>query len=101
MGEGKTISINRLPVVSSTGAITYNNGAVNLTFNANGAPVLGGHVFTQAPQSATDGFIAGRYYVKYSSDATQYGTLSSGTGSGGSTIWTLLMDAPPNGNFPD
>ena len=103
VGEGKTISINRLPVVSSTGAITYYNGAVNLTFNANGAPVLGGHVFTQAPMSATDGFIAGRYYVKAGTCATQFADVTYGVGSGGSTIWSLVLETPAScgGAYPN
>ena len=101
VGEGKTLSITRLPVASSSGAINYYDGAVNLTFNAAGVPVLGGHTLTRSPILVTNDFIAGRYYVKYSSDATQFGTLSYGTGSGGSTVWTLIMDVMPDGNFPD
>ncbi len=101
VGEGKTIFIDRLPVVSPAGTISYYNGAISLTFNASGTPVIGGHPFTLSPPVATDGFIAGRYYVKYGSAATQFGTLSYGTGAGGSTIWTLIMDVPADGAFPD
>ncbi len=102
VGEGKTLSISRLPVADANGNFTYNDVVIGFSVSATGVLTQAGKAkITPSPNPQTDGFIPGRYYVKSGNNATQFGSLTSGVGSGGSTIWTLVMDVAPTADFPN
>ncbi len=96
-GVGKTISIERLPVTNSSGVVGYYDGTLTVGVSAAGVPSLTAQSFKPSPVLQTSTFVPGRYYVKYQNQATQFGNLTEGVGSGGSTVWSLVMEQAPNG----
>lgn len=101
VGAGNALSISRLPVANAKGQITYYDVSMSFKVSASGVPALAATPkFTPSPTLVTNHFLGGRYFVMWGGNATQYGTLSYGVGSGGATVWTLVMDKQPNGAFP-
>ena len=100
-GVGKSISITRLPVPNSSGLVSYYDGLLILSVSSAGVPKLPAQSFKPSPPLQTSTFVPGRYYVKYDANATQFGSLSQGVGSGGSTVWSLVMEQNPDGDFPE
>ena len=101
VGQGKLLTITRLPTAQANGKIAYYDTTINIVVNAAGVPSVGSSTVTISPKLITDHFIPGRYYVKYGSEPTQFGSLTEGVGHAGSTIWSLVMDQAANGQFPD
>ena len=101
VGQGKLLTISRLPTAQANGKIGYYNGTINILVSPAGVPSVGSSSFVKSPPLVTDHFVPGRYYVKYDNSATQFGSLTEGVGNGGSTLWSLVMDASPDGYFPD
>lgn len=102
VGQGGALKIFRLPVANSTGKITYYDVGINLTVNNSGVPAVSTTpTVVKSATLQTNNFQPGRYFVKYGNVATQFGTLTSGVGTGGATVWTLVMAQNPNGDFPN
>ncbi len=101
VGQGTLLTISRLPTAQANGKIAYYDATITLGVSAGGVPSVTSSSFKMSPKLQTDHFVPGRYYAKYENNATQFGTLTEGVGQGGSTIWTLVMDAAPDGYFPD
>ncbi len=100
VGQGKLLTISRLPTANASGKISYYDGTINIVVSPAGVPSVGTSSFMMSKKLVTDHFVPGRYYVKYGNAATQFSTLTDGVGQGGSTIWSLVMDTSPDGNFP-
>jgi hypothetical protein len=102
VGQDTALKIFRLPVTNSAGKVTYYDMEIDLAVSANGVPALAASPIIQpSPSLATSHFVPGRYFVKWPGKSTQFGSLSSGVGAGGATVWSLAMDQAPDGNFPD
>ena len=101
VGASKTITISRVPTTQASGKVGYYDGAITLSVSPAGVPSVSSSTFTPSIPVMTDHFVPGRYYVKYGSQPTQFGSLTEGVGHGGSTVWSLVMDQAANGQFPD
>jgi len=99
-GFGTARQIARLPTMDSSGKIKYWDVVIDLSVAAGGKPSVASTTATMSAPLVTDHFVPGRYSVQYGTAATQYGTLTEGVGSGGSTVWSLTMDTSPDGDFP-
>ena len=104
VGEGKTLSISRLPVADANGNLTYDDVTIAFSVSATGSLSQAGKAkIVPSAVLVTNGFIAGRYYVKAGSCATQFADVTYGTGSGGSTVWNLVLETNANcgGAYPN
>jgi hypothetical protein len=102
VGQDTALKIFRMPVANSAGKITYYDVEMDFAVSATGVPALAGAPFIQPSLALkTNHFVPGRYFVKYSGQATEFGDLSSGVGTGGATVWSLAMEQNPDGDFPD
>lgn len=94
VGENSQIYLSRIPVANSLGQITYYDGTISFTVSTDGKlstpPTV---TFIASPTLATAHFVPGRYYApsNYNSGYA-LGTVSSGVGAGGSTVWTWTVD---------
>lgn len=101
VGQGSTIFLSRIPVTNSTGQTFYYDGSITFAVGSGGILTTPPTVaLTASPSLNTAHFVAGRYFAP--SGASPYyalGTLTSGVGSGASTVWIWTEDtsAPSNG----
>ena len=93
-GQGQTITLTRIPVTNARGAVSYYDGSISFIVAPTGT--LGTNptvTFIPSPTLTTAQFQPGRYYA--ASPFSPYyalGTVSSGVGAGGRTVWTWAED---------
>lgn len=98
VGTGNRLRMTRVPVMDANGAIAYRDVLITLKVSTTGALSLAPLTVAPSPELLTSNFVAGRYFLSHT--PTVRGTLAYGVGSGGSTVWTLLMDAGTAAGVP-
>lgn len=94
VGQGSTIYLSRIPVTNAAGQTQYYDGSITFSVGSSGTLTSPPTVTLSAsPSLTTSHFVAGRYFApKSSSPYYVLGTLTSGVGAGGATVWTWTED---------
>jgi hypothetical protein len=86
-GTTNTINVGNVPLVSSTGAITYDNVTITFKVSSTGVLSVSSTKVVAAPATQTDGFMAGTYVSPGNGETIV--VTGPGVNPDGSTAWSF------------